>query len=194
MRWVALPLVAATVLGWSGFLHDLDRMTQASVALARASEEAPQSTEDAAEQVESLPIVARLTTQQADAFEGLGSALEVSAGRVIKLNESLDEQASGLDAVVTGIGRVRSILGCVRRRLVALTSASRRVPGALDAIVGTMGDLERSQRKSIRHLKSINRKLTGLGVVARATNVKAPPAPDTPTIELPGGDARPVDC
>ncbi|HWL65834.1 MAG TPA: hypothetical protein VNP73_07660 [Actinomycetota bacterium] len=194
MRWIALPLVAAAVLGWSGFLHDLDRMTQASVDLAAASEEAPRTTGEAAEEVSSLPQVARLTTQQADAFEGLGNALELSADRVIKLNESLDEQAGGIDAVVGGIRRVKALLGCVRERLVELTSASDRVPPALNDITGTLGLLEDHQRKSLRHLKSINRKLTALGVAARATDVKAPRPPDIPAIELPREGAAPIDC
>ena len=194
MRWLVLPLIAATALGWSGFLNRLEATTVASTALAEASAEAPRDTEAAAENVAPLPAVARLTTRQAEAFKALGDALQLSAERVFTLNDTLDQQASGIGGIVTGIEDIEGALGCVGERLRALLSVSRRVPPEVGAIRSVLSRVEVTQRRSIRHLKSINRKLTALGVVARATDVKAPPAPDTPTIDLPGGDARPVAC
>ena len=194
MRWLVLPLVAATVLGWSGFLNRLEATTVASTALAEASEEAPRDTQAAAENVAPLPAVARLTTRQADAFKALGDALQLSAERVFSLNDTLDQQASDIGGIVTGIEDIEGALGCVGGRLRALLAVSRRVPPEVGAIRSILSRVEVTQRRSIRHLKSINRKLTALGIVARATDVKAPRAPDAPNIDLPGGNARPVAC
>jgi len=194
VRWIALPLAALSVLGWSGFLDRLEAMTRSSAALARASEEAPRTTEEAAEEVTTLPAVARLTTRQADAFTALSAALDVSAERVFSLNDSLDAQSSGIQEIVTGITDIEEVLDCVGDRLNDLIHVSRRVPESVSGIARVLGDVEQTQRKSIRHLKSINRKLTALGVAAEATDVRAPAAPEIPTIDLPEQGAADVAC
>ena len=194
MKWIALPLIAAAILGWSGFLDRLEATTIESARLAAASEEAPQSTGRAAEEVESLPSIARLTGQQAQAFQALADALRVSAGRVFRLNDSLDAQADQVGDIESGIRAIRHTLGCVSDRLRGLLAVSDRVPGRVEAIRTILEDVERTQRRSIRHLKSINRKLTALGVVARATRVKAPRAPQVGPIELPTGSTDPTGC
>jgi methyl-accepting chemotaxis protein len=135
-----------------------------------------------------------LTTQQADAFKALSAALEVSAERVSTLNEALDEQSVGIEEIVDGIEGIEGVLDCVGERLTGLTSVSERVPGAVAAVARILGDVERTQRKSIRHLKSINRKMAALGVAAEATNVEAPPSPDIPSIDLPQQGGTDVDC
>lgn len=194
MKWVVVPLIAVMTLGWSGFLDRLDATTVASAELARASEEAPQTTSAASEEVESLPAIAQLTTQQADAFDILGDALKGSAQRVIELNDSLATQASGIGDVVAGMKEIESVLGCVERRLKRLLDASKKVPAEVGKIAGILHDVDSIQRKSIRHLKSINRKLTALGAAARATDVPAPPKPEIPHIGLPGSDSSSVPC
>lgn len=194
MRWLVLPLVAVTALGWSGFLNRLEATTEASTELAVASEEAPRDTEQAAENVAPLPAVARLTTRQAEAFTALGDALQLSGERVLKLNDTLDAQATRVGGIVTGIEDIEGALGCVGERLRALLGVSRRVPPQIGAIRSILSEVKATQRRSIRHLKSINRKLTALGAVARATDVKAPPAPAIPGVDLPGGNARPLPC
>lgn len=194
MKWLAFPLVALSLLGWSGFMNRLEATTVASTALAEASETAPQDTREAAANVAPLPEVAKLTTRQADAFKALGDALQLSAQRVFRLNDTLDTQATQITGIVTGIGDIEAALGCVGGRLRGLLGVSRKVPPKVDAIRGILSSVEATQRRSIRHLKSINRKLTALGVVARASDVKTPPAPEVPTIDLPGGNARPIGC
>jgi len=193
-RWIALPLVALSMLGGSGFMDRLEAFTRASAELAKASESAPRTTEEAAEGVTALPSVARLTTQQATAFKALSAALEVSAQRVSTLNESLDEQSTGIEEIVDGIEGIEGVLDCVGERLTGLTSVSERVPGAVTAVTRILGTVERTQRKSLRHLKSINRKLTALGVAAEATNVPTPPSPEIPSIDLPQQGGTDVDC
>ena len=194
MKWVVLPLLAAVVLGWSGFVDRLDAMTVASAELARASEEAPRTTQQAAEEVESLPAIARLTTQQAEAFNILGDALEVSAQRVETLNDTLATQADGIEGVVDGTREIKGVLGCVGERLNDLLGAASDVPPQLDEIAGIIRRVEAIQRKSIRHLKSINRKLTALGAAAEATGVNPPPTPKIPDIRLPQAEATSVTC
>ena len=194
MRWTVLPLIAAVILGWSGFLDRLDATTVASAELARASEEAPRATGAAAEEVESLPDIAHLTTRQADAFDILGDALQLSGQRVIKLNDSLGGQAAGIGDIVTGTKQIERVLGCVGRRLEHLLGAARAVPHEVDEIARIIRKVESIQRKSIRHMKSINRKLTALGVAAEASRVKPPPRPDIPSIQLPEQDATSVTC
>lgn len=194
MKWIVLPLIATAVLGWSGWLDRLDATTVASAELARASEEAPATTRAAAEQVESLPAIARLTTQQADAFNILRDALQVSAQRVFRLNDSLTTQADQVGDIVDGIDEIRGVVGCIGQRLRGLLGASRQVPRSVERIAATLRTVDKTQRGSIRHLKSINRKLTALGVAAEATNVKPPPAPNVPDIELPQEEPTDVDC
>jgi hypothetical protein len=194
MKWIVLPLVAATFLGWSGFLDRLDVMTVASTELAQASEEAPRTTGQAAREVTTLPAVARLTTQQADAFNILSDALQISAQRVFRLNDSLATQSAGLEDIVQGISSIDDVLDCVGRRLDGLIGTSRKVPAGVSGVTSILSDVEKIQRNSIRHLKSINRKLTALGVAAEATDVPAPPRPHIPAIELPHEGAAGVDC
>ena len=183
MRWVVAPLVAALLLGASGFLHELEAMTVASVAMAEAGEEAPAATREAAEEVEQLPVIAELTTRQADAFETLADALDVSAERVFSLTDTLDRQASEVHDLIESTRGLSEPLSCVERRLRRLTGLAARVAPELRDIPPIVGMLIEAQDKSIRHLKSINRKLAALGVVARASRVEVPPVPDPPSVE-----------
>ena len=71
-----------------------------------------------------------------------------------------------------------------------MKSASGEVTPSIDQITVTLGRLIDSQNKSIRHTRSINRKLAALGVVATVQGVEPPPpAPDAPVPE--GGSAPP---
>lgn len=176
-RWLALPLVAALVLGGSAFLNALERTTVASAALARASEEAPATTRAAAEEVGSLPAIADLTGRQADAFAILADALEISAGRVVSLNEALAHQVEGLGDLGASIEDLDPAVDCLRERVDRLNAASSGGPAAIERISATLERLDGSQQKSLRHLRSINRKLTALGILATVTGVEVPPPP-----------------
>jgi hypothetical protein len=128
--------------------------------------------------VEDLPVLASLTEQQARAFEALADALDVSARRVFSLTDMIEEQAAsidGLQGILRGLGRTST---CVGARLRRLTQVTDDVPPRLRRITTTLASLIDSQEKSIRHLRSINRKLTLLGVAAEITNVKVPPIPN----------------
>lgn len=180
MKWIVAPLIAALFLAGSGFMSALERTTEASVRLAESSEEAPERTAQAAEDVGSLPQVANLTRQQADAFEILADALETSAQRVDDLNSTVAEQLDGLAALVGDIDALDPSVACVGRRLDALIAASADGPRLIGRISGVLDTVNGSQKRSIRHLKNINRKLTALGLLADATGVQPPPPPGEP--------------
>lgn len=179
MKWLAAPLVALTILGGSGFVSGLAATTESSVALAESSKEAPRTTAQAERQVNDLPAIAELTTRQAQAFETLADALEVSARRVFNLNDTIDKQSRSIADLRDSTSALIDPIECVRSRLSALNGIATTVPSRLRSIVPVLSRLIDAQRKSLRHLRSINRKLTALGVAARASHVKVPPVPDT---------------
>jgi hypothetical protein len=190
MRWLVAPLVAVLFLGVSGFMDALESHTESSLELARTSEDAPRTTRDAARDVGALPDIARLTSQQADALEALADALEGSAQRVANLNDGLDEQLGAMadiEEALTGIGPT---IGCVRSRLGRLTEVSEPVPGSLNEIIAVLEQVTRQQDRSVRHLRSINTKLTALGVVATVTGVEPPPPPPSGGGSLPETQPR----
>ena len=190
MKWIVAPLLAAFVLVTSGFLNSLEDTTDATKELVASSREAPKTTAEAAEGVGSLPQIAELTTQQASALAALADALEASAERVSELNNSLGDQSADLAALSAGLGDVLPQVDCIKDRIVRLKSASGEVTPSIDQITATLGRLIDSQNKSIRHTRSINRKLAALGVVATAQGVEPPPQPsDAPAPE--GGSAPP---
>lgn len=185
MRWLVAPLVAALFLAGSGFMSALERTTDASIRLAESSEEAPERTAAAAADVGSLPQVAELTRQQAEAFGILADALDTSASRVDSLNVTVAEQLRSLSALVGDIDALDPSIVCVGRRLDALIAASAEGPRMIGRISGLLAGVNGSQGRSIRHLKSINRKLTALGLVADLTGVEAPPPPgEPPTLSI----------
>jgi hypothetical protein len=180
MKWIVAPLIAALFLAGSGFMSSLERTTEASILLAESSEEAPARTAEAAEDVGSLPQVADLTRQQAETFEILADALETSAQRVDDLNSTIAEQLDGLAALVGDIDALDPSVACVSRRLDALIAASADGPRLIGRISAVLDVVNGSQRRSIRHLKSINQKLAALGLLADATGVEPLPAPGEP--------------
>ena len=194
MRWIVAPLVAAVALAGSLFLDALEITTRASVRLGQASERAPRVTEQARAEVSTLPAIADLTAQQADAFKGLADALEVSAARVERLGKAVNKQLSAVRGLKNVMGTVDDSLGCARRRLAALVEVTRAAPRALADINATMQVLLAAQDKSVRHLRSINRKLSALGVVAGVSDVRAPPPPGGVPAPTPSGRGGPVDC
>jgi hypothetical protein len=194
MRWVAAPLAALFLLGSSAFLDALEKTTEQSLALADSSEEAPRTTARAAGEVETLPVIARLTKEQAAAFRALSEALRVSANRIVDLNETVGTQSDGLQDLAGAMSRAKRSARCIRARLGVLLAASRATPAALDDVAAPLATITEHQEKSIRHLKSINRKLTALGVVATASDVKAPPPPEDAPAPQPGDTPEPLDC
>ncbi|MGH2750914.1 MAG: hypothetical protein ACRDK3_08600 [Actinomycetota bacterium] len=188
------PLLAAVLFASSGFLAALEHTTEAGADLAEASESAPEETQDAVESVESLPEVAELTGRQADALVALADALEGSAARVAALNDSLAAQVEGLDEQVESIRGIHSPIKCIEDRLGALLDATRTVPGAFGAIGSALDDLKDAQNKSIRHLRSINRKLAALGVVGEAGGAQPPPPPGRAPAPDPAPAPGPRDC
>jgi hypothetical protein len=192
MRWVAIPLVAGLVFVTSGFLHELESTTKASAALARTSREAPQTALEGAREVEDLPVLASLTEQQARAFDALADALDVSARRVFSLTDLIDKQATSIDGLREVMRGLDLTSACVGARLRRLTQFTDDVPPRLRSIATTLVSLIDTQDKSIRHLRSINRKLTLLGVAAELSDVKVPPVPrggrvPEPKVESSGG-------
>jgi hypothetical protein len=177
IRWIVAPLLAATALGLSGFLDALENTTESSAELARASSEAPRTTQRAAEELEGLPVLADLSVQQSDAFRALADALEVSARRAVSLNESVDAQARRLRGLASRLASLAPSIDCARSRLRGLVETSAGGPAILRAITSTLGRIIAAQDKSVRHLRSINRKLTALGVAAAASGVEPPPPP-----------------
>jgi hypothetical protein len=195
IRWIAIPLVAAAVFVGSGFANALDRTTHDTVRLAESTREAPESTREAERSLGSLPAVARLTGQQAAAARALATALGVSAGRVDDLNGSLGAQARSLDRLRDEIMSLNGSIACIRGRTQKLLEASIDTPGAIRAIVAVLIELIGDQDIATRHLRSINRKLAALGVVATATDVHPPPTPTPPgSTPGPGPGTGPVNC
>ena len=193
-RWLAAPLVALLLLGGSGFLDALEKTTEESLALADASEEAPKTTAEAAGEVKTLPVLADLTERQAAAFRALSEALKVSSGRVAAFNGRLDSQIKGLKSLGSSMRSLMGAIACIRSRLASLLDASQSTPAALAEVSDPLTRVTASQNKSIRHLKSINRKLTALGVIAGASGVRVPPAPDEAPAPQPGGRPAPLHC
>lgn len=194
MKWVIAPLVAAFLFVGSAWLNALERTTVASAELAESSRSAPATTSSAAQDVETLPVIARLTEQQSVAFRALADALAASATRVEKLNGSIDEQVASVQRLESAIEGFGDYISCTEERVNGLVAASRRVPPGLDAIARIMRRLTVIQDESIRRLKSINRKLALLGVAAAATDVKAPPLPSPGEPPAPGSSPSPLAC
>jgi hypothetical protein len=191
---VAAPLVGLMLFGGSAFLDALEKTTEESLALAEASEEAPRITAEAAGEVDTLPAVAQLTEQQASAFRGLSEALKVSARRIASFNDTLRAQSDGLENLAGAMERLDGSVKCIRTRLNVLLGASEATPPALDEVSDPLVTITAAQNKSIRHLKSINRKLAALGIAAAASGVEVPPPPDDAPAPQPGGPPKPLDC
>ncbi|MGH2755509.1 MAG: hypothetical protein ACRDLB_13910 [Actinomycetota bacterium] len=196
MKWIVAPLAAAFILVTSGFLAALEDTTDASTDLAAASESAPQTTAEAARGVGSLPKIARLTAQQSNALGALADALAASAERVEDLNGSLARQSEELGDLEGGLREVLPQITCIENRIGRLRRASSGVSPSLNAITDTLRRLIASQNKSIRHTRSINRKLTALGVAAGLQGVEPPPPPSGapepgPGVAPPGRPCRP---
>ena len=193
-RWIAAPLVALTALVFSGFLSELETMTEESAALARSSASAPRTTQAAAEEVEDLPQLADLTTQQAKAFAALADALEISAQRVEDFNALLAAQQGDLAELARSMASFDEPLDCVDRTLNDLLASSRATPGEVRAITTTLSGITDAQNKAIRHLKSLNRKLAALGALATASGVDPPRGPEGGPARIPDFDPRPLEC
>ena len=194
MRWFAAPLIAALFLTGSGFMSSLERTTEAAARLAETSKEAQERTASAAEDVANLPQVADLTRQQADAFQILADALDTSAVRVDELNDSVAGQLEELSLLVGDINALDPYVSCAGRRLRGLIAASSGGPGLVDGISSILAGVNESQGRSIRHLKSINRKLTILGIVATGTGAEPPPPPGEPAAPEPGAPPPGRSC
>ena len=177
-KWLIPPLIGAVLFTGSGFLRALEATTDTSAEMAAASREAPRSTAASAEELDSLPAIADLTTHQAEAFDQLAGALEMSAQRVFALNDRLVEQADGIAQMRSGLSELHAPLSCVRARIARLAEQGRTVPAGIRRVETILERIIGSQDKAIRHLRSINRKLTALGIVATASGVEPPPQPD----------------
>lgn len=194
IRWIAAPLAAAVLFVGSGYLRTLETSTEASVRLAGTTERAPASTQEAVTQLAPLPEVAALTGRQADLAEALAEALQASADRLGKVNGSLQEQTTSLSTLLETVEALDPRMACIRDRTEDLLTASRLPPRALEEIASVLQGVLPWQDKSVRHLRSINRKLAALGVAAVATGVEPPDPP--PPAEPPGAGSEPppVPC
>ncbi len=194
-RWGLALGGAALALTMSGWLSSLERTTEQSALLAESSKTAPRTTGAAEQEVSGLPAIADLTGRQAAAFDALADALEVSSQRVADFNDTLGSQIQGLGALRASMAALDDPISCVRGRLATLLSASARTPRALDRITAGLAAIRAAQNKSIRHLRSINRKLTALGPLATASGVEAPPVPDLrPPPQPPRSTSSPRSC
>lgn len=178
MRWICAPLAAILVFVGAGFVSALARTTYISADLAASTEEAPRDTAAAAESTADIPLLVELTGRQAESFSNLVVALRGTARRVETLAEDLEVQTSRTRRLRSSVSRLRPEIVCSADLLGALLSHSRTVPSSLTEATGLVRGISRAQKKALRHLRSINRKLTALGVVARVTGVKAPRAPE----------------
>jgi len=194
IRWLAPPLVAAVALVGSGFLSSLEHSADSSLRLAEATGRAPRSTGEAAEELGALPEVARLTSRQAELAGALVEALRVSAGRLRDVNRSLGAQAEDLASLAGAIDALDPRLSCIRERTADLVAASGTAPGELRSISGELERVLRWQEKALRHLRSINRKLAALGVVAAATGVQPPSLPGVTPAPQPDEQPRGIPC
>ncbi|HYN36380.1 MAG TPA: hypothetical protein VEV82_05340 [Actinomycetota bacterium] len=193
-RWIAAPVAALFALMMSGFLSDLQRTTELSVDMAKSSESAPRTTEAAAREVRTLPQLAELTNQQASAFRALAVALESSAKRIVDFNGLVRDQGQDLGELADSMAALDDPLNCLDETLETLLVSSRTTPRVVGGITDTMSSITDAQNKAIRHLKSINKKLTTLGLVVAASGVEPPPpAPDAP-VPLPDFDGKSLEC
>ena len=183
MRWIAAPLIAAFLFTGAGFVSSLARTTDVSAELTASTEQVPQTTRRAAANAAEVPVIARLTGRQAAAFADLVEALRATAERVEGLEKELSRQVDGTARLRIGVAGMLPILDCSQGLLKRLVRASREVPGLLREVEVSVGDLNGSQKKSLRHLRSINRKLSALGVIADARGID--PARPPRSIEIP---------
>lgn len=177
MKHLVAPLIAAMLLSLSGFTDSLERATKISREMASLSEEAPAETAAAARGVGELPEIAELTHQQATALAALADALDVSERRIEQLGGTLDEQIDGMIRLRADLRGLSPVIACVRQRLSSLVDAAAPVPNRLGAMQDTIEGLSRAQQRSIRHMRSINRKLAALGAIATAQGVELPEIP-----------------
>lgn len=162
--------------------------------MAKSSESAPRTTGAAAREVRTLPQLAGLTNQQAAAFRALAVALESSAQRIVDFNGLVRDQGRDLATLADSMEGLDDPLNCLDETLEKLLVSSRATPGVVGGITVTMSSITEAQNKAIRHLKSINRKLTALGLVAAASGVEPPPpAPDAP-VPMPDFDGKSLEC
>jgi hypothetical protein len=89
----------------------------------------------------------------------------------------IDKQATSIEGLQGVLRRLHRTSTCVEARLRRLTQLTDDVPSRLRRTATTLVSLIDSQEKSIRHLRSINRKLALLGVAAEISDVKVPPLP-----------------
>ena len=194
MRWVAAPLIAGTVFVGSGFLSALEDSTEASLRLAALSEDAPRSTAEAVAELDPLPVVARLTARQADLAHVLADALEISSNRLDDVNASLERQGEGLRQLEAALAGLAPRIACIRSRTADLLRSARESPQLLGDVTVTLRRVVPWQEKSVRHLRSINRKLAALGLVAAATDAEPPPPPPPTTAPEAEPQVTPIDC
>jgi len=188
MRWLVAPIVAAFLLATAGFVGALARTTDESAALTASTREVPKTTRAAAEDAAAVPIIARLTGRQAASFAELVKALRATTERVASLEDALRDQVAGTADLRQGVSPLLPRLDCSRMLLERLVMTSEQVPRRLREVSDSIKDLSAAQGKSLRHLRSINRKLSALGVVADARGIEAAGPPRA--FEIPSDPVR----
>jgi hypothetical protein len=185
---LAAPLAALVVFTGAGFVSTLSDTTRVSAALAASAEKAPKDTAAAADQTGALPTVAEMTGRQADAFDELVAALRRTGAQVKKLDSQLSLQAGGLRRMKRATDGLTAPLLCNNELLGDLVAASEDAPAQLTEAAGLIRAMVTLQDRSIRHLRSINRKLAALDLLATATTSEALGRPEK--LSLPSGKFR----
>jgi hypothetical protein len=196
VRWIAAPLAAFVILMGAGFISALSETTTRSAGLTASAEDAPKDTASGAEETATLPTVADMTGRQADAFDELVDALQQTGEQVKTLNARLRGQSIGLARMKTTTSSLLEPLRCSSRRLTALIETSDDAPPQLTEAVTLLQDLISLQDRSLKHLRSINRKLSALEALAVATSAEPLPRPAPLEIDVGGvgGGASGVAC
>ena len=195
MRWLAAPLAGLVIFMGTGFVSALSDTTRRSATLAASAEDAPKDTASAEEETAQLPTVAEMTGRQADAFDELVTALQQTGEQVKTLNSQLRGQSSGLAELKGATESLVAPLRCSSRRLSTLIETSDDAPPQLAEAVALMRALTSLQERSLKHLRSINRKLAAFEALAVATSAEALERPAPFDVKASGaGGTPPPPC
>jgi hypothetical protein len=124
-------------------------------------------------------------------------AIRETSRRVEHLNAVLRAQSRGVPRLRKAVLGLHPDLTCARRRLGTLVDASGSAPPMLEEAQAIVASLVALQDRSARHLHSINRKLSALGLVADASSSQPLDPPARLHVPVPTAGSRggpPAPC